>query len=250
MHETYGSVLSPLEVLSFAAAVTERCRLGTSILVTSFSSPAMLARRLATVDRLSGGRMIAGLGRGYAEDEFIAAGMPLERLGARFAEFITAMRACWGNDPVEHRGEFFHIPPSQIGPKPVQSGGVALIAGASTVSAARAAGRSGIGLNPLMKGWERLETMLEAHRSGARDAGHDVGKLEVVVRANSALSATDAPAPRAALEGSVGQVASDVKRLETLGVSEIFFDPYRYEVVIDKQIELMEELGRTSEKEG
>ena len=123
MPESYANVYDPLETLAYVAAKTERIRLGTSIIDVLFHAPVILARRFATLDNLSGGRLIAGLGQGYSPEEFAAANVPMSRRGAGFEEFIEAMRAAWGPDPVRFSGRFYEIPESQINPKPVQEGG-------------------------------------------------------------------------------------------------------------------------------
>lgn len=114
--EFYGSTYEPLETLSHIAAVTERIKLGTAVLVVPLHVPVMLARRLATLDRFSGGRVIAGLGQGWQHNEFETANVSISRKGARTEEFIAAMRAAWGPDPVRHEGEFYRIAPSQVNP--------------------------------------------------------------------------------------------------------------------------------------
>ena len=119
--EFYGSVYEPLETLSYVAAVTERIKLGTAVMVAPLHVPVMLARRFATLDRFSGGRVIAGLGQGWQENEFETANVPSSRKGARTEEFITALRTAWCPDPVRYDGEFYRIAPSQVNPKPVQA---------------------------------------------------------------------------------------------------------------------------------
>jgi len=117
----YHTVYEPLETLSFVAAHTERVKLGTSVVDALFHPPAVLARRFATLDRFSGGRVIAGLGQGWQENEFETANVPSSRKGARTEEFITALRTAWCPDPVRYDGEFYRIAPSQVNPKPVQA---------------------------------------------------------------------------------------------------------------------------------
>ncbi|MFI6673324.1 LLM class flavin-dependent oxidoreductase [Kribbella sp. NPDC050470] len=119
--EFYGSVYEPLETLSYVAAATERIKLGTAVLVAPLHVPVMLARQFATLDRLSGGRVIADLGQGWQHNEFETANVSGSRKGARTEEFIMAMRAAWGPDPVQHEDEFYRIAPSQVNPKPVQA---------------------------------------------------------------------------------------------------------------------------------
>jgi alkanesulfonate monooxygenase SsuD/methylene tetrahydromethanopterin reductase-like flavin-dependent oxidoreductase (luciferase family) len=90
-----GTVYDPVETLTYVAALTSRITLGTSVLDALFQSPVILARRLATLDRFSGGRLIAGIGQGWVKQEFQAAGVSMKRRGAGFEEHLLAMRAVW-----------------------------------------------------------------------------------------------------------------------------------------------------------
>ena len=107
-----GSVYDPLETLTWVAAHTRRIGLGTLVMDPLFQSPLVLARRLATLDRLSGGRLMAGIGQGWMPEEFEAVGVPMARRGAGFEEHVAAMRACWRPDPVEYLGRWYRIPRS------------------------------------------------------------------------------------------------------------------------------------------
>src|SRR4029078_2393813 len=120
----------PIETLSYVAAKTSRILLGTSVLDALFQPPIILARRLATLDRLCDGRLLAGIGQGWMEQEFEAAGVSMKRRGAGFEEHLLAMRAVGGPDPVLFAGRFYRIPDADIGPKPVHRGGPRLIVGA------------------------------------------------------------------------------------------------------------------------
>jgi alkanesulfonate monooxygenase SsuD/methylene tetrahydromethanopterin reductase-like flavin-dependent oxidoreductase (luciferase family) len=121
--EDFGTVYDPVETLSYVAARTSRIALGTSVLDALFQSPIILARRLATLDRFSEGRLIVGVGQGWMEQEFEAAGVSMKRRGAGFEEHLLAMRAVWGPDPVRFEGRFYRIPEADIGPKPVRPRG-------------------------------------------------------------------------------------------------------------------------------
>jgi probable F420-dependent oxidoreductase len=118
--DEYRIVFDPVTTLTFAAAKTRRVKLGTSVIVISNHNPLILGRQLATLDVLSRGRLICGLGVGWSKDEILAAGVPYDRRGARADEFVRALKMIWSEDPVEFSGEFFKIPRSFIGPKPVQ----------------------------------------------------------------------------------------------------------------------------------
>lgn len=116
----YKSVLAPTELLTAAAAWTSRVRLGTSILVAGNHWPASLAQRLSTIDLLSEGRLLVGLGVGWNAEEHDASGTSITNRGARMDDFVLALKACWGADPVAHEGPFFAIPPAIVRPKPTQ----------------------------------------------------------------------------------------------------------------------------------
>lgn len=116
----YKSVYAPTEMLAFVAAVTRTIRLGTSILVAGNHWPVPLAQRLATLDRLSGGRVIVGLGVGWNAEEHEASGTDITTRGRRMDDFVPALLACWEPDPVSYDGPIFRIPRSYVAPKPIR----------------------------------------------------------------------------------------------------------------------------------
>lgn len=116
--EQHNNVLSPLEVLAFVAAHTQRCTVGTSILVAGYHHPLDLAKRAATLDVLSGGRFVLGVGGGWSEDEYAVLGKPFRSRGALTDEVLEALNECWGPGLVDHAGEFFTIPSSRTSPTP------------------------------------------------------------------------------------------------------------------------------------
>ena len=99
----------PIAVSAYVAAVTERVRIGLAIVNLPFYSPLVLAKMLTSIDVLSNGRLDTGLGLGWSADEFAAAGVAMERRGARAEEFIDALRTIWTQDPVEHKAEHIYI---------------------------------------------------------------------------------------------------------------------------------------------
>ncbi|GAC1375623.1 MAG: hypothetical protein NVS2B12_33720 [Ktedonobacteraceae bacterium] len=127
----YGSAYDPLETLAYVAAKTERVKLGTSVINALLHPPLILARRLATLDHLSNGRVIAGLGQGWMEAESKAVNVPMKRRGSGMEEYVQVLRAIWGPDPVSFSGRFYTITEAQIGPKPVQPTGIPIILGSS-----------------------------------------------------------------------------------------------------------------------
>jgi probable F420-dependent oxidoreductase len=180
--EEYKIVFDPIECLTFAAAVTSRIRLGTSVIVLSNHYPLLLARRLATLDQLSGGRLICGFGVGWSKDEVEAAGVNFETRGRRADEFVRLLKAIWTEDPVEFRGQFFQIPRSHIGPKPVQKPYPPIIFGGYVGKTFERVIDHGNGWNPAGIPTEHLGGMIEGMRSAARAKGKRPEEFSIYCR--------------------------------------------------------------------
>ena len=118
--EHFKRTMDPLDVLTLAAAHSSRIRLGTSVMVMGHYHPLPLARRAATIDVISGGRLALGFGQGWSKDEHDAVGVELGDRARRADEFLQVMKRAWTDDVVEFDGEFFQVPASVIDLKPVQ----------------------------------------------------------------------------------------------------------------------------------
>lgn len=162
----------PLHWLSFAAAWTEHLRIGTGVLIGPQHSAAILAKRLATLDAMSGGRLEAGIGIGWQKEEYEAVGVPYSDRGQRFDELIDAMRALWRDDPATFHGNFIHFDQVYCDTKPAQPGGVPILVGGSSEAAARRAGQRGDGFFPYVISPETLAARMETARTAAVHAGH------------------------------------------------------------------------------
>ena len=141
MDAVYQSVLDPMAVLSYAAAVTSRIRLGVAIINAPFVPPAYLAKQAASLDVLSAGRHDLGLGIGWMPEEFALTGSTMARRGARTAEFIEVLRTLWAGDGSAFRGDFYEIPAGVQAPVPVQPGGPPVLLGGLARPALERAGR-------------------------------------------------------------------------------------------------------------
>jgi alkanesulfonate monooxygenase SsuD/methylene tetrahydromethanopterin reductase-like flavin-dependent oxidoreductase (luciferase family) len=195
-----------------------------------FQSPVILARRLATLDRFSGGRLIAGIGQGWMEQEFQAAGVSMRRRGAGFEEHLLAMRAVWGRDPVSFAGRYYRIPEADIGPKPTRPGGPRVVVGAASPQALQRAGRLGLGLTLVIFDWDTVRDSIATFRAAAGAAGHDPDALPMMLQVNG--SVTEDPVHDAApLLGSPEQVAADLEKAAKLGIGHVYWhfddDPLR-----------------------
>jgi probable F420-dependent oxidoreductase len=112
--------LAPVELLTYAAAVTQRLKLGSAVLLTALRSPVHLAKGLATLDQLSGGRLIVGVGLGGNTAVYPAFGVSAERRAARFAEGIRLIKALWTQPRTSFQGEFWKLDNAPMEPKPLQ----------------------------------------------------------------------------------------------------------------------------------
>ncbi len=238
--EVYRTVYEPLETLSYVAALTSRIRLGTSVVDALLHPPVVLARRFATLDRFSGGRVIAGLGQGWMPQEFQTANVPMRRMGAGLDEVVAAMRACWGPDPVEYRGRFYRIAPSEVNPKPVQER-LPILIGAMTPAGVQRAARIADGLNPIAVSEEALRGLTAGFRAAAHAAGRDPATLTVIARANVPITAEPLGDDRPFLGGSPGQIADDLARLSGSGIDHVLFSN-RTPTDLDSELRLLDAL--------
>lgn len=163
-----------LTLLSFAAAVTERITLGTSIYLLPLRPPVFAAKAVATLDRLSGGRLVLGLGiGGEFPAEFEAVGVPVGERGPRMDEAIPLLRRLWTERDVEHRGSHFSFGAVTLDPPPVQPGGPPLWVGGRSAAALRRAGRLGDGFLSHMVTPDRFARDLDTIGRHAAEAGRD-----------------------------------------------------------------------------
>lgn len=168
----------PLIWLAFAAAAAPTMRLGTCILIVPQRNPLVLAKELATLDRLSNGRVELGLGVGWLREEFEALGVPWERRGARNDEYVEAMRLLWSGPEVEFHGEFVDFPPVTCSPRPVQTR-IPILVGGDTDVAIRRAVRLADGYFPGEGDVERLAGLIARLRTAAEAADRDPDSIEV-----------------------------------------------------------------------
>ena len=179
----------PLLPLAFAAAVTKKMRLATGILILPQRHPLYVAKEVATLDLLSNGRVILGIGSGWLKEEFDALGIPFNERGARTNESIRALRALWKPGPQAFDGKYYKWGQVESNPKPVQPDGVPIVVGGHSEAAARRAGRLGDGFFPAKGDEETLKHLFGVMREEARKAGRDAAKIEITAGAAKDLDA-------------------------------------------------------------
>ena len=171
----------PLDLLAFVAGTTTSLRLGTGVVVGPHHHPLVLAKRLATIDQLSGGRMTLGVGVGWMREELAATGVEFSTRGRRLDELIAAMRQVWSGGPASFDGEFFAFDSVRSEPQPFQQGGVPIHIGGHSPAAARRAGQMGDGFHPLGLDDALLAERWDLVRRTAVDAGRDPERIELSV---------------------------------------------------------------------
>ncbi|ARQ68451.1 LLM class F420-dependent oxidoreductase [Streptomyces marincola] len=221
--DDYRSVAEPLVTLSLAAAVTERARLGTSVLVAPLHGPFQLARSLATLDAASRGRVVAGFGSGWSLDEYAAAGVrPFEERGKALDEAIEVCRAVWGPDPVSYDGETTRIASAVVGPKPARP--IPILLAAGTKQARRRLVDHADGWLPLAMGAEQTAAEWRELQDLAAERGR-TEPIRTVLRANAEYT----PKPyegcdRPLFRGNADQIVDDLAAHAGIGFDEILID--------------------------
>jgi probable F420-dependent oxidoreductase len=176
----------PLIWLAFLAATTSRIKLLTGVIILPQREPVALAKQVATLDVMSGGRLELGIGVGWLREEFEALGVPFERRGKRADEYIGAMRALWAPGTAQYAGEFVKFPPVHCYPKPA-AGKVPIIVGGHSEAAARRAGRLGDGFFPSIGAQVDVTPLFDVARRAAEAAGRDPAAVEMITGCPEAL---------------------------------------------------------------
>lgn len=165
----------PLIWMAYVAAATKRIKLGTAILILPQHNPVVVAKQVATLDHLSGGRILLGIGAGWLKEEFEALGVPFETRGRRTDEYIKVLRELWSAEKPTFQGEFVRFKDAYCRPQPVNKH-VPIIVGGHSEAAARRAGRLGDGFFPARGAPAEL---FDLARRSAEEAGRDPNALEM-----------------------------------------------------------------------
>ena len=204
----------PLIWLAFLASATTTIKLGTGILIVPQRNPVVLAKECATLDMLSGGRLLLGVGAGWLEEEFDAIGVPFKERGRRLDDHVAAMRELWSEGISNFNGEFTQFGDGHSYPKPA-SGTIPIVIGGHSPAAAKRAGRLGDGFFPGRGSNSSLAELFDVMRESADKAGRDPAAIELTTGGAAAF----APDPVEAL----GELAA-------MGVSRVVIPPLSYDV--------------------
>lgn len=233
-HEFGESPDSPLEwwdclsVLSFLAARTERVQIGTGVLVLPYRHPVATAKAIATIDQLSGGRVLFGVGVGWLEDEFDALQLPpFEARGAVTDEQLQIMKAVWTDDRAAFDGRFYRFPEISVTPKPAQRPHPPILVGGNSPAALRRTVRFGDGWHALML----LPAEMIEHRERLTALAAGAGRSDEIpvsllvgvqlTRDPAVYPALDDPHRRQAMVGTVEQVVDQLVAYRDAGVAHV-----------------------------
>jgi probable F420-dependent oxidoreductase len=245
----YQNVLDPLTTLTFVAGITERISLGTSIIDMFSQNPVVLGKRFATLDVLSRGRVIAGLGLGWSKDEYEVSGVPYKERGSRADEYLQVLRKIWTEDVVEFSGRFYKIPASKIAPKPLQKPHPPLLMGGfspkifSRIVNYTQGWIGAAGFGPL----NQLEQQIIALKQVARKLDKDPSKVDIYMVSYPAIleSSPASNESRTPMTGTIEQIGSDIEQLDTIGTDHLILGHVFSPLIKDvkKMVEVTKQLA-------
>jgi probable F420-dependent oxidoreductase len=219
------NMFDPMETLAFVAAKTDKIALGTCVIDMLFHNPVILGRQFATLDVLSQGRCICGLGIGWSKDEYMVSNVPFENRGARADEFVQALTRIWTEDVVELKGRYYNIPASKIGPKPIQKPHIPLHLGGFTPYTFSRIAKYADGWLPAAGGSleyiaNGIKTLKEKEKEKKENKHLEIITLIFPEINESNKIEGDQRAP---FTGTVDDVGNDLLRIKEMGVNHVIF---------------------------
>ena len=247
-----GESMEQITLLSYIAGQTSKIRLVTSVPIVPHRNPLIAAKSLATLDVLSGGRLVVGVGVGWMREEFQALGLPpFEERGAVTDEYIRAFKVLWTEDDPHFEGKYISFDDISFLPKPVQKPHPPIWVGGESRPALRrtaelADGWYPLGSNPTfpMGTPEQLKAGLDRLAEYAKRFGRDPSEIETIYRTHQfELTKTPAGAGRLPFVGDAEQIAGDIRRYQDMGVSTMIWDFLRQTEDLDRMLGLMEDFA-------
>jgi probable F420-dependent oxidoreductase len=226
--DRFGSVFyEPLTVLGFAAACTSIIRLGTTVLIVPYRNPLVTAKVLSTLDVLSGGRVIAGMGVGWTEDEFKALGVPFQERGALSDEYIAVFKTLWTQDKPAFHGKYIHFDQIAFEPKPVQKPHIPIWIGGNSKRAIRRAVALGDGWHPTRPLVGDVRVGVAYLREVCAQRGRDPRSVIIAVRQPLKFyDGAEASVRRRPLLGSTQKIIDDLGQYRDVGVQYVMLDTF------------------------
>ena len=209
--ESYYHIADPMITLGRASGATSRIKLGTAISLVAERNPLVMAKSLGTLDHLSGGRALFGIGTGWSREEYAAMGGDFEHKNAQLGEHIRALKTIWGNDEVEFHGRFYDFPPVKVFPKPLHKPHPPILIGGGMGPKAESVYQRIVnwadGWIPTVSEAAPVKRGRDALTRLAREAGRDPTSIKVHVMVRAGL----------------GRDRESLKELEEAGADEVIF---------------------------
>ena len=247
-----GESMEQITLLSYIAGQTSKIRLVTSVLIVPHRNPLIAAKSLATLDVLSGGRLVVGVGVGWMREEFEALGLPpFEERGAVTDEYIRAFKALWTEDDPHFEGKYISFDDITFLPKPVQKPHPPIWVGGESRPALRRAAELADGWYPLgsnptfpMGTTDELQSGLDRLAQYAQRFDRDPKTIETIYRTHRFELTKDAGgADRLTFVGDADQIAGDIRRYQDMGVTTMIWDFLRQTDDLDQMLGLMEDFS-------
>jgi probable F420-dependent oxidoreductase len=214
----FGPILDPLTALSFVAGAAHRIGLGTNVLTVPYRHPLLLANEAASLDVLSGGRFVLGVGEGWNEEEFSALGISAHERGRRTEEALEAMRRLWAGGPATYEGDYYSFAGVTLGTSPITEGGPPILVGGYSDAALRRALRFGEKWGGFTDSPERIREVRERLKHLAEGAGRDPRELEI-------LTTFRLRVPTPETKDLAERVAGELQQLQEAGVDLCVLPP-------------------------
>lgn len=218
-----GKIVETIVALCAVGMVTERIKLGTAVMVLPHRNPILVAKQLASVDYLTGGRVILGAGAGWMEEEITLLGQPFKERGAWCTEAIDIMRALWAEEKPCFKGKFFDMPQVGMQPKPIK-GRIPILIGGTSAPALRRVINQGDGWLPSNSTFEMLADGITTLKNGCEKAGRNYEELSICLRARMAFEPQETKY-KVMFIGSDEQIVDNLSRLKEMGISMVMFEP-------------------------
>lgn len=220
-------LLEPFTVLSYAAAVTKTVKLGTSVIIVPYRDPLVSAKIISSLDVLSGGRFIFGVGVGWLEEEFRALRLDMRNRAAQTREALLAMKACWTQDDPEFHGEFYDFEGIKFAPKPRQTPHPPIWFGGNSTPALKRAVELGSGWHAVWETPAEVARKAELLRNLCGRAGKSFDNFAITINVNHKVPMT----------------VDNVKKYEDAGVSMMFM-PRSFQADVGSMIQNMETFAK------
>lgn len=230
--EDWQFIFDPIETLTFVASKTSKILVGTSVIDMLFHNPVILARRFATLDVLSEGRAIAGCGIGWSRDEYEVSNVTFEGRSKRTNEYVQILKKIWTDDIIEFRGQFYNIPHSRIGPKPIQKPHIPIyLGGYSQKTFARIASYANGWICTIQDSLDQVKSNICKLEEECRKVNRDFNDIKIaailyplIIDSVDKRQGVNQRKTRNLMNGNLDQVGNDLLEISDIGVDQVILN--------------------------